>query len=752
MNKEELKIEGIINNIIFHNEDNGYSVFSVVDEQAENSDDEGCICVGYVPNINSGESISILGKTTFHPSYGEQILIDSYEKNIPTTVRGIEKYLASGAIKGIGVKLARKIVEKFGQNTLAVIEKEPEKLTKIRGISSQKAMDVCSIFHEQVELREAMIALQGYGISSNYALKIYKRYKSETLKIVTTNPYSLAEDIIGIGFKIADDIAKKVGISNEAPFRIKAGIKYALTQAASSGHVFLPLESLIFETSRLINVNSEVIENGVAKLQVERQIFVEKHEEFGNIVFLSSYYYSESYVAKKLLDLSLAAVEKFNYIDDKINEFETEYKITFDNTQKLAIKEALTNGVMVITGGPGTGKTTIINAIISILVSKNKVVELAAPTGRAAKRMSESTGFEAKTIHRLLEISFMSENSHRQTFEKNEENPIEADVVIIDESSMVDILLMSNLLKAIPLGTRLILIGDADQLPSVGPGKVLKNIINSECIKVIRLTEIFRQAAKSAIIVNAHKINKGEYPVVNGDNSDFFFIKKFNIDEVVDTIVELSTKRLPKFLGCENLKDIQVLTPMRKSPLGVQNLNNILQKSLNPPAKHKLEKEFRNVIFRVGDKVMQIKNNYNMQWKVFKNNTLSEEGVGVFNGDEGLITEINDSSEVIEVTFDDNKVVKYDYAQLDELELSYAITIHKSQGSEYNAIIVPVHSGPELLLSRNLLYTAITRAKSLAVLVGVPHTMERMIDNNKEIDRYTTLDKRLKHMREFIEE
>lgn len=745
--------EGTIDNIIFRNSDNGYSVFSITKEYSSKNDDEDdgeneIICVGYITDINEGENIKVTGNLVIHPTYGKQFQIQEYEKTIPKTEKGIEKYLASGLIKGIGPKLANKIIKKFGMDTLEIMESEPEKLSAIRGITLERAVAIGQIFREQTEIRKAMLFLQEYGISPTYATKIYKRYKDKTIKVVQTNPYSLADEIFGIGFKISDNIAEKVGILKDSPYRIKAGIKFTLNKAAGNGHVYLPVDLLIEKTSELLNIPSEVIENYISQMNIENQIWREKTEQ-GIIVFLNSYYYAESYVAKKLLELSMMNENKNYDYDMEIDLIEKEKGIVLAQKQRLAVKEAMTNGVLVITGGPGTGKTTTINTIINLLKKDGYDIELAAPTGRAAKRMTETTGIEAQTIHRLLGINYIDDDNKKQNFDKNEDSPIEADIIIIDESSMVDIILMSNLLKSIAIGTRLILVGDADQLPSVGPGNVLKDIIASNCIKVVRLTEIFRQAQESAIIMNAHRINNGQYPILNQKEKDFFFMQRKDINSLIETIIELSVKRLPKYMNCDK-KEIQILTPMRKSHLGVINLNSILQDKLNPKDEEKNEKEYRGIIFREGDKVMQIKNNYNISWKLLENGRYIDEGVGVFNGDEGIIEEINDSSEYIKVIFDENKIVKYEYSQLDELDLSYAVTIHKSQGSEYKVVIIPIHSGPDMLLNRNLLYTAVTRAKELAVIIGIPETLFKMVDNNKEINRYTFLKNRIKTLFQFM--
>lgn len=745
----QLTIEGIVDSIIFNNPDNGYTVFSM-QYPTDDEEDAELICVGYIHALNEGENIRATGYFAVHPSYGRQFQVQLYKKEAPTTEQGIEKYLASGVIKGIGAKLAKRIVDEFGCETLKVMETAPEKLSKIKGISLEKALSYGEIFNEQRELRIAMLALQNYGITPMYAMKIHKKYKENTLAVVESNPYELASDIFGIGFKTADNIAFKVGIPKDSPHRITSGINYVLNTAATSGHVYLPSHELIKKAEELLLVPCELIENVMMKMQLDRRLMMENAAD-GKIVYLHSYYYAESYVAKKLNELSMVDRSSGTDYDSEIKETEKETNIVLAKEQKAAVKEAMTSGVLILTGGPGTGKTTTINSIIHLLKKRGLEIQLAAPTGRAAKRLTEATGIEAQTIHRLLGIEFMSEDSKRQRFDKDEDNPLETDVLIIDETSMVDILLMCSLLKAVPYGVRLILAGDADQLPSVGPGNVLKDIIKSGCLKVVRLKEIFRQAEKSAIVMNAHRINSGEYPVLNEKNSDFFFIKKYNPDDLIKTIVQLVSARLPKFKACDSLKDIQVLTPMRKSPLGVVALNSVLQQALNPPHETKLEKEFRSVVFREGDKVMQIKNNYNMVWKVYDGKKQTDEGLGVFNGDEGIILSIDDNNEYITVMFDDNKIISYDYSQLDELELSYAVTIHKSQGSEYRIVVIPLYDGPDMLFSRNLLYTAVTRARELAVIVGVPQTLNKMVDNNREVNRYTALDGKIRKMYKFFD-
>ncbi len=742
-----LTVEGTVEKVTFYNPDNGYAVFTITD----NENDQGEItCVGYIPAVNPGESVKITGSVVNHHFYGEQINIEIFEKTMPKTERAIELYLASGVIKGIGPKIAKKIIERFGKRTLDIMDFEPERLAEIKGISKEKAMTIGELYKEKAEERRAMLFLGQYGISPTYALKIYKRYKERTIDIVTKNPYALAEDIFGIGFRIADSIAANVGIAKDSPFRIRAGVKYVLNQAAGNGHVFLPYDELIENAAELLSIAPQIIDNEMTAMHIENYIWMDRRAE-GTNVYLNFFFYAESYTARKLYELSDTDAEGIYDYDREIDALESAEGITFVPQQREAIKQAMENGVLVITGGPGTGKTTIINAIIKLCQAEGLEIELAAPTGRAAKRMEEATGHKAQTIHRLLGINFLDEDSKNQTFEKNEDDPLEADVIIIDESSMVDITLMHSLLKAIPLGTRLILAGDSNQLPSVGPGNVLKDIISSGVIKVARLTEIFRQAQESAIVTNAHKINRGEYPDLKEKNKDFFFMKRYNTAELLSLIVSLVSVRLPKYLKCQP-QDIQVLTPMRKSPLGVVNLNTLLQDTLNPPSRSKREIELRKTVFREGDKVMQIKNNYNIQWKIIEKNGDITDGVGIFNGDEGIITYIDNMNEYIEVVFDENKVVHYEFSQMDEVELSYAVTIHKSQGSEYKAVVMPLLSGPDMLMSRNLLYTGLTRARELAVIAGSPEIIFRMVDNNKEISRYTALCSKLKEFAEFAGE
>lgn len=722
--------EGVVEEIIFTNEVNGFTVCEI------QNDEETIIAVGFMPFINVGETLKVTGKMVNHPDYGEQLKVEMYEKTLPKTIEAIEKYLGSGLIKGVGPATARKIVKRFGEGTLNIIQFHPEELATIKGIKLEKALKIGEIFAEQKELKDVVMFLQEYGISPSFSAKIYKHFGSGTIEKIRSNPYILAEEIHGITFKTADRIAKTIGIAPDSEHRIASGIKYVLSQAAAAGHTFVRSDNLTEYTSNLLDVDISNIDNVLISLVMDKSVYVEKCEDH-NRVYLSAFYNAELGVARRLFNLSMAEF-KFDLkdFDKKIEAIQEKEGIILADKQKEAVREALTNGVLVITGGPGTGKTTIIKTIISLLDGEGYEVALAAPTGRAAKRMTEATGYEAKTIHRLLEIGYVGDGD-QLVFMKTEGNPIEADVVIIDEMSMVDILLMNNLLKAIAYGTRLILVGDVDQLPPVGAGNVLSDIIKSGIIKTVKLTEVFRQARESMIVVNAHCINRGEDVVLNEKDKDFFLVSRNTPMEIAKTILELCSTRIPNCYGFDPMKDIQVLTPMRKGIVGVSNLNKELQEILNPQDKNKREKVFRDFSFREGDKVMQIKNNYNLKWEK-KDNPL-ENGTGVFNGDTGIICEIDNEEQRVVVCFEDEKIVSYDFTIIDELELAYAVTVHKSQGSEFPVIIMPVFSGPPVLLTRNLLYTAVTRARNLVILVGSKKCLEDMIQNDRETNRNSDL-------------
>ena len=727
-------ITGYVDHIIYRNADNGYMVLVVVCEEEE------ITCVGIFSGISEGENIEVTGEYTAHPTYGKQFKAESYVEKEPTDELSIERYLGSGAIKGIGAALAARIVRRFKGDTFRIIEEEPERLAEVKGISERKAMEISDQVSEKRDLRQAMIFLQQYGITLNLAVKIYKEYGQEVYGIIQENPYRLADDISGVGFRIADEIAKKVGIHTDSDFRIRSGILYTLLQASGEGHTFLPEEELTKRAGELLGVAEEAIEKQYMDLSIERKIIMKQEGEQVQI-YGAPLYYTEVNTAMMLKNLDIAYDVSDAEITQRIHKIEKQTGMELDEHQKEAVSEAVRNGLLVITGGPGTGKTTTINSIIKYFELEGLDIFLAAPTGRAAKRMSEMTGYEAKTIHRMLELNGGMEGA--VGFERNESNPLETDVVIIDEMSMVDISLMQSLLKAMVAGTRLILVGDVNQLPSVGPGSVLKDIIDSGQFHVVQLTKIFRQASQSDIIVNAHKINRGEEVVLDNKSMDFFFLKRYDADVIINVVLQLIMQKLPKFVNAQPY-DIQVLTPMKKGNLGVERLNAILQRYLNPPAPDKKEKEYGDKVFREGDKVMQIKNNYQLEWEVLsKYGFAIDRGTGVFNGDTGIIREINDYKETMTVVYDEDKVVEYSFKILEELELAYAITIHKSQGSEYPAVVIPLLGGPRMLMNRNLLYTAVTRARKCVTLVGNEMCFYEMEQNITEQTRYSGLRARL---------
>ena len=739
----EETIEGYVDHIIYRDQENGYTVASLI------VDGEELTCVGTFQALSEGETICGKGRYTEHPSYGQQFSIYSYETVVPQDAFAIERYLGSGAIKGIGAALAARIVRKFGDDTLRIIEEEPERLAEVKGISERKAREIAEQVEEKADMRKAMMFLQKYGISQTLGVKIYQQYKQDMYRILRENPYKMAEDINGIGFKMADEIASRIGIHTDSDYRIRSGLLYILLLATGEGHVYLPKKLLLERAQQLLGVQADYMEKHLTDLAIDRKIVIKEietdHTEKQQVVYASQYYQIELHTAQMLHELNVKDTAEEEVLQEKIKQIQRAEKIDLDEKQQEAIKEAVRNGLMVITGGPGTGKTTTINAIIRYFEMEGLDIYLAAPTGRAAKRMTEATGYEAKTIHRLLELTGIpEESSARVHFERNAQNPLEADVIIIDEMSMVDIFLMHALLSAVVTGTRLILVGDVNQLPSVGPGSVLKDIIRSGEFPVVELTKIFRQASQSDIVVNAHKINQGIPVVLDNKSMDFFFLKRYDANVIISVVITLIQKKLPKFVDAQPY-DIQVLTPMRKGLLGVERLNGILQQYLNPPEKEKKEKEHGNGLFREGDKVMQIKNNYQIEWEVRGLYGIPvEKGVGVFNGDTGILREINTFAETVTVEFDERKFVEYSFKQLDELELAYAITIHKAQGSEYPAVIIPLLGGPKMLMNRNLLYTAVTRARKCVTLVGDEKTFEEMENNRMEQSRYTTLDLRIK--------
>ena len=734
---------GNVEDVRFHNEENGYTI--AVLETPDNI----VTIVGNIPLIRKGETLRVKGTMIMHPTYGEQLKVETYELVAPATLLGIEKYLGSGLIPGIGPKTATRIVEHFGLDSLDVLQYDPERLKEIGGIGKKKLEKIAESFREQREIQEVMVFLQQYDITPALGIKIYKKYGHETIAKLRENPYRLSEDIMGVGFKLADNIATSMGVDKLSDYRIHAGIKFTLLEISRDGHTYSPKDQLIQKSCVLLSAESDLVENAIMNLALRGQLQLENMEDH-TAVYSMIYYYAETNVSKKIIELSQGKKKELELeLETKITELEGKNGIELAGKQKEAIRESIENGILVVTGGPGTGKTTTINSIIQMFEQEDFKIMLAAPTGRAAKRMSEATGREAKTIHRLLEYGYADE-SLGMVFSKDDGEPLETDVIIIDEMSMVDIILMNNLLKAIKPGTRVILVGDIDQLPSVGAGNVLRDIINSEIVKVVKLDEIFRQASESMIIVNAHKINSGEAPLVNSKGKDFFFLEEKNSKDVLDRVLEVARDRLPKWNNYDPIKDIQILSCSRKGDVGVNILNKKLQDYMNPSAPWKNEKSMGETTFRVGDKVMQIKNNYKTKWKLIENERVVEEGEGVFNGDFGFITEIDQEENEIVVIFDDGRQVIYSFKQLDELVLAYATTIHKSQGSEFPVVIVPIFWGPPMLLTRNLLYTAITRAKEIVVLVGDKKCLGYMIGNNKITSRYSGLNKRLAIAMEYM--
>ncbi|MDT8715573.1 ATP-dependent RecD-like DNA helicase [Clostridium sp. 19966] len=732
------EIQGTVEEIIFSNEDNGYTVASIKSGQ------DSLTIVGVMPYIVEGQSLRLTGKWVNHSQFGQQFKVEEFEELIPSTLVGIERYLASGAIFGIGPVTAKKIVEKFGEKTFDILDNNIEKLRDIEGIGDKKIEIICESYSKQREIKNIMVFFQSYGVSPNQCMKIYKRFGADSVNAVKENPYRLTDEISGIGFKTADKISRNLGVESNSPYRIQSGIRYIINQFCALGNTYMPIDKLIGQGKEILTVSQEDIEKNLIETVLDGKIKIETINSM-ECVFTLPYYYAELSVTKRILTLAFGEYDvlKVN-IDEKISDFENKNNVNFAKSQIDAIKGVVDNGVEIITGGPGTGKTTIIRCILSVFEDIGMRVMMAAPTGRAAKRMTEATEREAKTIHRLLELGYSEEDD--MTFMRDEDSPLECDVLIIDEASMIDILLMNSLLKAIGMGTRVIIVGDADQLPSVGPGNVLRDLIDSECIKVVRLREIFRQAKESMIIVNAHKINNGEMPLLNEKGKDFYFINEKDNKIILNTVVELISKRLPKFNANWNgTRHIQVLSPTRKGMLGVNKLNLELQNVLNPHEKWKKEKLYRDICFRAGDKVMQTKNNYTLKWK----RTAGEgepEGIGVFNGDVGFITDIDEEKNILTVIFEEERKVEYEHMNWDELDLAYASTVHKSQGSEFPVVIMPSFMGTPMLMNRNLLYTGITRAKQMVVLVGDIKAVRFMINNNKGFDRYSSLKWRIQNI------
>ncbi|MBR4779894.1 MAG: ATP-dependent RecD-like DNA helicase [Lachnospiraceae bacterium] len=759
------QIEGCVNNIVYRNEENGYTVF----ELAAKDSTDVLTFVGSFSYISEGEYFRLTCQETQHSVYGKQYKVLEAESIEPEDADAMERYLGSGAIKGIGKALAKRIVAEFGDETFRVIEEEPERLADIKGISERMARVISENFYDKRELRNAMMFLQKYGISSTFAVKIYKQYGAGIYEVLRSNPYRLAEEVKGIGFKTADEIALRGGINIDSKFRTRAGILYVLSEAVGLGHTFLPENEFYEQTCKLLEIEPDAVEMPLDSLIMDRKVIPSDmpllNSAEGDIrdedvipekvkcYYLAPFYYMELAVARMLLDLDVKHKIKRDKTERAIKEIEESLSVELDPIQRDAIFAAAENGILILTGGPGTGKTTTINALIRYFEDEGLDILLAAPTGRAAKRITETTGREASTIHRMLQMKGVVESDDSGTkdnrhgsFEKNETNPLEADVIIIDEMSMVDISLMHALLRAISQGTRLVMVGDANQLPPVGAGNVLKDIIASERFTTVRLTKIFRQAAVSDIVVNAHKINKGEEIALDNKSKDFFFLQRENINDIRGLIIALVRDKLPSYVKASS-GDIQVLTPMRKGELGVEKMNTVLQEYLNPPSPSKKEKVYGDITFREGDKVMQIKNNYQIEWESrTSRGFIKSSGSGIFNGDCGIIKSINTYADEMEIVFDDDKTVYYPFSGLDELELAYCITVHKSQGSEYPAVVMPLLSGPWQLFNRNLLYTAVTRAKKCVTIVGSRQAVSSMIKNEKEQNRYSGLKIHLEEM------
>lgn len=735
-------VTGYVDHIVFRNQENGYTVFNLDTEDGE------VTCVGSFHYINEGELLEIQGDYVNHNVYGTQLKVHSHQVKEPEDLLSIERYLGSGAIKGIGAALAARIVRRFKKDTFRIIEEEPERLAEVKGISERKAREISVQVEEKKDMRKAMIFLQKYGISTTLAVKIYQYYGNKLYQVLEENPYQLADNIDGVGFKTADEIAFRIGIHADSDFRIRSGLFYVIQQAVGEGHIYLPQDVLVQRASQLLGVKLGDVEKYVMDLCINRKIVLK--EENGEVrIYPTHYYYLELNTAKMLHDLDIDCEMPEEMMEKRLKKVEEREKIKLDIMQHRAVIEAIKHGLLILTGGPGTGKTTTINTMIQFFESEGMDILLAAPTGRAAKRMTEATGYEAQTIHRLLEVSGNpEEEGNINGFLKNRENPLEADVIIIDEMSMVDLSLMHALLSAVVVGTRLILVGDVNQLPSVGAGSVLKDIIHSECFPVVTLTRIFRQAGESDIVVNAHKINAGEVVVPDNKSKDFFFLKRQDADIIIRVIIALIQQKLPRYVGAPQ-NEIQVMTPTRKGLLGVERLNQILQRYLNPAEPNKDEEEIGGRIFRVGDKVMQVKNNYQLEWEVQTKYGLTvDSGQGIFNGDMGVISAISRYDETIEVEYDEHRKVKYPFEMAEELELAYAITVHKSQGSEYPAVIIPLLPGPRLLYTRNLLYTAVTRAKKCLTIVGSESVFQEMIQNESEQRRYTSLAERIQEFTE----
>ena len=742
------RIEGYVSHIIYRNPENGYTVFEL------SGDGEEITCVGTFAVLDEGELLELEGDYAKHAVYGRQFRAVSGREKALDDAAGMERYLGSGAVRGVGASLAARIVKRFGKDTFRIIEEEPERLAEVKGISERKAMDIAGQVSERREMRQAMIYLQGYGISNTMAVKIYQTYGDRVYRVLEENPYQLADDIDGIGFKKADELAARIGIHVDSEYRIRSGILYTLLQASSEGHLYLPQPLLIQRAAGLLELSEDAVADQAANLAMDKKLVIKKQgEEVCCYAFAS--YYAELSCAKRLMDLQQSlpggvwdGAGQEEQLRRKIEKIQRQEEIELDGLQKEAVLESIRNSVFILTGGPGTGKTTTINMMIRFFITEGMDLFLAAPTGRAAKRMTEATGFEARTIHRMLELSgAVPKEGHSVSFERDENNPLEADVIIVDEMSMVDIHLFQSLLRAVAPGTRLILVGDSNQLPSVGPGQVLHDLIESRAFPVVCLQKIFRQARESDIVVNAHRINRGEPIALDNKSRDFFFLERDSVPVIYKHMIQLIREKLPRYVDASPY-EIQVLTPMRRGSLGVETLNGILQAYLNPADPSRKETRIGETLFREGDKVMQVKNNYQLEWEVVSRFGIPvDRGVGIFNGDMGVIREINEYAQTVTVEYDEARRVTYGFSQMDEVELAYAITIHKSQGSEYPAVILPLLGGPKLLMNRNLLYTGVTRARGCVTILGSRQVVCQMIENASEAKRYTSLDRRIRELK-----
>lgn len=733
-----ITVKGYIDRIIFRNPDNGYTVMRL------STDDGDITVVGLLSMAWEGELVNAEGDIVFHSGYGEQLEAERITVEEPDNKEAVLRFLSSGIIKGIGPALAKRIVQKFGDDTFSIMSREPERLSEVKGISLRKAVEISESFEAVAGMRRAVMFLQQYGISNLMALRIYEKYGEKLYGIISENPFRLCEDISGIGFKTADEIAERSGIERHSEYRIRAGILYTLGLSAGEGNTYLPLDRLLGEAAAVLGLPENEISGEISMLQKDRKAEI-KLRDGETRVYLRNLYQAERQCAAILRSLDIKYdIDRERLVSD-IENTEERYSLTLDSDQREAVISAVENGLFIMTGGPGTGKTTTVKILVRYFMSVGKHVILAAPTGRAAKRLSEATGMEAKTIHRLLEVSGGSgdDDSEKRSFGRDRDNPLETDVVIVDEMSMVDILLFRALLSAISVGTRLIMVGDENQLPSVGPGSVLKDILSTGKFRSMALKKIFRQAGESDIVMNAHALLLGRDMKLDNKSRDFFFLNRSDAGEITGGVIYLVTKKLPPYVGA-SASEIQVLTPMRKGVMGVENLNRVLQNAVNPPDRRKAELNRGGFILREGDRVMQNRNNYQMAWVMeIPGQVLKKSGTGVFNGDMGIIEEINKAENSLTVRFEDNRRARYAFRDLPELELSYAVTIHKSQGSEYPAVVMPILSGPDILMNRNLLYTGITRAKRCVVIIGRKEMLLKMAGNIQEAERFTGLDREI---------